>query len=423
MTEEAAAPRLVRQAHEAVAAGAPLPLAATRPPRPAVRRTVVDSWARSRSFGVDPERNSPPLRLAGERLRAARAAHPLAAVLPLVRDLLVARAGADGLIVAVSDADGTLLWVEGDNLVRGRAEEMGFLAGAGWDEAHAGTNAPGLALAIDGVARVAAAEHWVRTVRPWSCSASPVHDPADHRVLGAVDVTGDGRAASPAVLALISATVAAAERELLIRRLTDPGTDHDVPAGNRLQVACPDAPVLVVAGRRVPVTPRHAELLLLLAEHPDGLTAGELAAAVDERALDPVTIRAELSRLRRVVGPGLVESRPYRLVGTLHTDVAELRRLLAAGDHPAVLDRWAGQLLPRSAAPAVAVLRDRLRAEVRVGLLRRRDPALLLRWADGPAGEDDLDVWEACRRLLPPGPDRDRATARVGLLHRELAAH
>ncbi len=417
-----AAPRLVQQARESVAAGAPLPVDATRAPRPAVRRTVVDSWARSRSFGVDPEHNCPPLRLAGERLGAARAAHPLAAVLPLVRDLLVARVGADGLIVAVSDADGTLLWVEGDHTVRGRAEDMGFTAGAGWDEAHAGTNAPGLALAIDGVARVAAAEHWVRTVRPWSCSASPVHDPADHRVIGAVDVTGDGRAAVPAVLALISATVAAAERELLIRRLTDTGTHQSAPAGTRLEVVGPEAPALVVAGRRVPVTPRHAELLLLLAEHPEGLTADELAAAVDERPLDPVTIRAELSRLRRVVGPGLVESRPYRLVGPLDTDVAELRRLLSAGDHAAVVDRWAGQLLPRSVAPGIAVLRDRLRAEVRVGLLRRRDAALLLRWADGPAGEDDLDVWEACRRLLPPGPDRDRATARLGLLHRELAA-
>lgn len=421
MTDEKAAP-LVARAREAVAAGETPPAAVVRTPAPTVRPTVVDSWQRSRSFGVDPEHNTPPLRLAGGRLRAARTAHPLAAVLPLVRDLLVARVGDDGLIVAVSDADGTLLWVEGDPAVRGRAEDMGFTAGAGWDEAHAGTNAPGLALATDGVARVAAAEHWVRTVRPWSCAAIPVHGPADHRILGAVDVTGDGRAASPAVLALLSATVAAAERELLIRRLTADGSPPDVPAGTRLEVACPDAPVLVVAGRRVPVTPRHAELLLLLAEHPEGLTADELSTAIDERPLDPVTVRAELSRLRRVVGPGLLDSRPYRLVGPLETDVAELRRLLASGDHVAVLDRWAGQLLPRSLAPGVTVLRDRLRAEVRVGLLRRRDAALLLRWADGPAGEDDLGVWEACRRLLPPGPDRDRATARVALLHRELAA-
>jgi hypothetical protein len=410
---------VVHEAREAFAVGWPLEAAP-------VRQAVADSWTRSRSFGVDPEQASPPLRLSGDALGAARAAHPLAAVLPLVRDLLVDQVGDDGLIVAVSDAAGTLLWVEGDRAVRGRAEDMGFTAGAGWDEAHAGTNAPGLAIATDRRASVAAAEHWVRMVRPWSCSASPVHDPVDGRLLGAVDVTGDSRAADPSVLALIAATVAAAERELLIRRLTDGAPAVDGAYGRRvatrLEVACADLPILVLPDRRMAVTPRHAELLLLLAEHPRGLTAEELAAAIDERALDPVTVRAEMSRLRRAVGPGLLLSRPYRVVGPLDTDVAELRRLLADGDHAAVLDRWTGELLPRSAAPGVTVLRDRLRAEVRVGLLRRRDPALLLRWADGPAGEDDLDLWEACRRLLPPGPDRDRATARVTLLHRELAA-
>ncbi|OHV46561.1 phytochrome sensor protein [Pseudofrankia sp. BMG5.36] len=433
--------RVARRARESLAAGDALPAGAVRALGRSVRRAVVDSWRRSCSFGVDPERNIPPIRLAGDELAAARAAHPLAGVLPLIRGLLGDEAGAEELIVAVSDAQGTLLWVEGDHAVRGRAEDMGFTAGAGWDEAHAGTNAPGLALAIDGRAQVAAAEHWVSTVRSWSCSASPVHDPVDGRLIGAVDVTGDSRAAEPAVLALISATVAAAERELLIQRLRHPnrgaadaeprygdprgtgGPAGRAPAGRtRLEVVCPDAPALVVAGRRMAVTPRHAELLLLLAEHPDGLRADELAAAVDERVLDPVTVRAEMSRLRRVIGPGLVDSRPYRLAGPLETDVADLRRLLAAGDHAGVLDRWRGQLLPRSTSPGVAVLRDRLRAEVRAGLLRRRDPALLLRWAEGPAGEDDVGLWAACWHLLPPGPDRDRAVARLTILDRDLAA-
>ena len=58
--------------------------------------------------------------------------------------------------------------------------------------------------------------------------------------------------------------------------------------------------------------------------------------------------------------------------------VALRRRLLSTGDHAAVVDRWAGQQLPRSVAPGVTVLRDRPRAEVRVGLLRRRDAAVLI---------------------------------------------
>ncbi|MBX6387420.1 MAG: phytochrome sensor protein [Frankia sp.] len=417
--------RLVHQARDAVAAGGRLPDWAARAVGRSLPRAVVDSWARSRRFGVDPERNLPPLRLTGDQLVAARQAHPLGSVLPLIRDLLVDEVSDDGLIVAISDADGTLLWVEGDRAVRGRAEGMGFMPGAGWDEAHAGTNAPGLALALDRRARVTAAEHWVRTVRPWSCAASPVHDPADGRLIGALDVTGNvRRAADPGVMALIAATVAAAERELLLHRLRQQRSAPPRPpggAGTRLTVLRP-GPVLTVDGQPRPITQRHAELLLLLAEHPDGRSAEELAADLDERPLDPVTVRAEMSRLRRVLGPVMVSSRPYRLAEPLDTDVAEVRRLLARGDHAGVLDLWSGHLLPRSVAPAVVALRERLRAEVRAGLLRRGDPMLLLRWAEGPAGEDDVELWEACRRLLPPGPARDRATARAELLDRELAA-
>ena len=311
-----------------------------------VRPEVLASWSRSRSFGVDPEAGGPPVELTGDGLLAYREQHPLSAVMPVVRQLLVGPAAADNLIVAVSDADGTLLWVEGASAARGRAERMRFTEGARWDERHAGTNAPGLALAVDYGVHVRSAEHWARPVHPWSCSARPVHDPADGRVLGAVDVTGDARAASRGVFALVTATVAAAERELeiaLLRAAAGSGSAMGAGAGSgagmapesallRLSVLRPGGPSLTVRGRRVSVSQRHAELLLLLAEHPEGMTAEALTVLLDERALDPVTVRAEMTRLRRVVGPDAVRSRPYRLGVPVATDVADVRRLLAGAE-------------------------------------------------------------------------------------------
>nr|MDT0664223.1 transcriptional regulator [Micromonospora sp. DSM 115978] len=105
------------------------------------------------------------MELTGDSLTDYREQHPLHAVMPVVRQLLVGPAAADDLIVAVSDADGTLLWVEGASAARGRAEQMRFTEGARWDERHAGTNAPGLALAVDRGVHVQAAEHWARPVR------------------------------------------------------------------------------------------------------------------------------------------------------------------------------------------------------------------------------------------------------------------
>ncbi|WP_229117611.1 GAF domain-containing protein [Enemella evansiae] len=64
---------------------------------------------------------------------------------------------------------------------------------------------------------------------------------------------------------------------------------------------------------RAPLTARHVELLRLLAGAPAaGLTAAELSNRVYGDPDHAVTIRAELSRLRRSVG-ALVESHPYRI--------------------------------------------------------------------------------------------------------------
>lgn len=60
------------------------------------------------------------------------------------------------------------------------------------------------------------------------------------------------------------------------------------------------------------LTPRHAELVAALVAHPEGLSAAQLAAEVFGDAARTVTVRAELSRLRRALGP-LLAHQPYRL--------------------------------------------------------------------------------------------------------------
>jgi hypothetical protein len=65
-----------------------------------------------------------------------------------------------------------------------KAEAMNFVPGADWSERGAGTNAPGTAL--DRELQIRGSEHFSRIVPPWSCTATPVHDPDT----GAIDLTG-----------------------------------------------------------------------------------------------------------------------------------------------------------------------------------------------------------------------------------------
>jgi hypothetical protein len=387
---------------------------------PVARPAVQVSWERCQAMGVDPSTATAPIEIADDALDALRQAHPLAAAMPVVRQLLVEHARDSELIVAVSDAQGRLLWVEGHSGLRRRAEGMHFTPGARWDEAHAGTNAPGVALATGAAARIRDAEHWAVQVQPFSCSAAPVHDPRTGVLLGAVDLTGDARAAAPASLALVQATVAAVERELLLQALQrspEPTTDR-----GRLELAVlgSHAGLLTVSGRQIRLSLRRAELLLLLAEYPDGLSAEALAVALNERELDAGTVRVEVSRLRHAVGVQLLAGRPYRLTMPLHTDVEVVRAHLDVGEVAAAVAAYPGPVLPRSQAPGVIQLRERLEHELRTALLLSADPALMHSWLREPGRRDDLPLWHACLHGLPPGPERDRVAAELSAVDREL---
>jgi hypothetical protein len=415
----AARTRQLRAAHELFVTGGARPSDVSRRVRP----VVLESWRRCLGSGVDPDGGTPPpVELLDDELVAYREAHPLARVMPVIRRLLVEDAVDDRMIVAVTDATGRMLWVEGDPRLRSRAAGMHFVEGARWSEDAAGTNAPGTALALDHSVQIHGSEHFRRPVQPWSCSAAPVHDPFSGRLLGAIDVTGGDHVASPHVLTLVRATAAAVESELRwqLRESARPRTPSGPPprAVPRLAVLGRDRALLTLPTGRLELSLRHSELLLLIAEASlagEGRTAEQLAAEVHRGDAAAVTVRAELSRLRRLVGPQVVGSRPYRLLGRLDTDLDAVRRMLARGAVGDALQAYPGAVLPRSRAPGVAVARERVAALLRHGVLRGGRPDQLVRYAALPEARDDVAVWQACLDRLPPGSPH-RATAAANLL-------
>ncbi len=417
--------RRLRAAHERLVTGT-----GTGPADDAVRSVVRDSWHRSLGSGVDPDGGAPPVDLLDSDLIAYREAHPLAPVMPVIRRLLVEDAEDGRMIVAVTDAGGRMLWVEGDSALRSRAAGMHFVEGARWAEEVAGTNAPGTALAVDHAVQIYGSEHYRRPVQPWSCSAAPVHDPVTGVLLGAIDVTGGDHVASPHVLTLVRATVAAVESELRWqhRERLQRGAGRRPPPLQRL------VPRLDVLGRErarltlpsgsVELSLRHSELLLLLAEAAvagEGRTAVQLAAECHPGEAAEVTVRAELSRLRRLVGAEVVGSRPYRLLDRIDTDLDRVRRLLGRGAVGQALERYPGMVLPSSRAPGVAMARERMSALLRQAVLHSRRPELLLRYAQLPQAQDDVVVWQTCLEWLPPSSPR-RAAAAAHLLRLRPAA-
>jgi len=358
---------------------------------------VRQSWVRSLSDGVDPDAPAVALLAEGE-FGDYRRHHPLTAAMPMVRDLL-AGAWDDGLIVAVSDEVGRLLWVEGAGTTRRRADRVGFVEGALWGESQMGTNAPGTALATRLPVQVLGAEHFTRPVQRLNCAAAPVRDLLTGGTVGVLDVTGGEPAGSPVALALVRATAAAVERELAAAAVRALGSDAARPGG-QVELTLLGEPALLRSGAGRSLSLRHAEILALLASRPAGLTAAQLAVLLHAGELSEVTVRAEISRLRRVVGDLVVGPRPHRLARPVRTDVDLVRDRLAVGDVASAVMSYRGPLLSRSQAPGIEELREELHLELRTAVLGSSDPAVLDHWTRSEAGAEDLEAWIALAGLV-----------------------
>ncbi|OBF57430.1 GAF domain-containing protein [Mycolicibacterium monacense] len=124
--------------------------------------------------------------------------------------------------------------------------------------------------------------------------------------------------------------------------------DREADSGSQvaLDLRNPEAPVLKMVGQaggwRRDLSLRHAEILLALAVQRQGRSAPELAADLYGDASRVVTVRAEVSRMRKQF-IGLLAAQPYRITDTVHLDV----------QYPA--DRM--RLLPTSTAPVVRAAR------------------------------------------------------------------
>ncbi|WP_285778421.1 GAF domain-containing protein [Microtetraspora sp. NBRC 13810] len=473
---------LLQQVHDAVLSGGKSPA----PPRP----VISESWRRSLAAHVDPEDFRPPVVYRPDEMADVRSAHPLRAVLPLVRDLLVGIADESRHVMIATDAEGTILWREGPADICRRADQVGLCEGTRWAEDAIGTNAMGTALVTDAPVQIYSAEHLVRTYHTWTCAAAPVHDPDTGDMLGVIDVSGLLYALHPAVVSLVGATAQLAEGHLrrrmelhdeLLRARNMPhlaglrgeagalltptgriiaaephgrwparilipaGADRvllgdgrealveplpggylvRVPRSARAAARRPklslsflgDRPVAVLDGREVPLTLRWAELLALLALHPAGLTAEQLALQLYGDDGNPATVRAEIHRLRARLGAATMRAKPYRLRADVEADFLAARAALGAGDVRAAAAACRAPLLSGSEAPAVRAEGYQLVAALRAAVLGHRDPDALWTYAQSEPGADDLEVFERLVRDLPAhDPRRPVAATRLAWL-------
>ncbi|MEA2246296.1 MAG: hypothetical protein QOH46_825 [Solirubrobacteraceae bacterium] len=231
---------------------------------------------------------------------------------------------------------------------------------------------------------------------------------------------GGGRLTLPAGTRAIAESVGPAGEAFVVRAVDRP-VRTAAPPLVRVTVLGRDRAVLEVGARRTELRRRLSEILVLLCAHPEGMSAGALCADLHGDDGSPSSVRVEVSRLRKLVGPWIDTDR-YRLTCDVETDVRRVEGLLRSGAVREAAEAYPGPFLPESEAPGVADAREQLDAWLRQAVVSSDDSEALWAWVNSSSGRDDLVALKRLLSLLGfRDPRRSLCAARVGELRRSMA--
>src|SRR5215470_11727361 len=189
-------------------------------PADAVRTVIERSWVRCQSAGVDPATSRAPAPTPDEDF--SRLLHRFRDVIDVgvpVMERVREALSQSGTMMILTEPSGVILKTEGDPATLEAAEDVRLVNGANWEELVCGTNAIGTALSLKEPVQVHATEHFCAGIKPWSCSAVVLRDPACGEILGVLDVSGLSGRFHGNWLALAMMTAGRIEAELAARQM------------------------------------------------------------------------------------------------------------------------------------------------------------------------------------------------------------
>ncbi|MDD4646479.1 MAG: sigma 54-interacting transcriptional regulator [Bacteroidales bacterium] len=180
---------------------------------------IEKSHERSERFGIDTNIIFPrKVAVIDELYEKLERSHDLIEIAaPLITELRDVIEGS-GYFIILTDNEGCILKILGDNQIMQEAERMRIIPGAYMSEKSIGTNAMGTALIEDKPIQVTATEHFLSAFESWTCSAATIHNTGGE-IIGTINLTGESFKVHLHTLGLVVATVKAIENEIRNREM------------------------------------------------------------------------------------------------------------------------------------------------------------------------------------------------------------
>lgn len=172
---------------------------------------IKKSQERSAAYGVEKHRIYSSKILPEEEVKAIIEKHNdlLTIAKPFLEDLFEIVEGT-GFIIILTDSEGCILDIKGDDETLKAANELNMIIGAYMDEKSVGTNAMGTALSEDTPIQVSAKEHFITAYHRWTCSAAPIHD-ANGNIIATLNLTASKDKVHPHTLGMVISIAKAIE--------------------------------------------------------------------------------------------------------------------------------------------------------------------------------------------------------------------
>lgn len=179
---------------------------------------IKKSHIRSELYGIEKERIEPKKILKGtEMSKALQENKEIIEVASPIMGNLYDMVHNSGFFIILTDREGCILKIMGDDNVLKTAEELNMVTGAYMNEKSIGTNAMGTAIKENVPIQISAKEHFIQAYHKWTCSAAPIH--FDNKIIGSLNLTGYSTEVHPHTLGMVVAAVQAIERDLTHEKL------------------------------------------------------------------------------------------------------------------------------------------------------------------------------------------------------------
>ena len=212
--EEAAPEDNIKQAWQAI-------ILDRRPTDIPVRKDILKSWRRCLQLGVDPLTPPQPEILSKNQLEQllGNNADLIQIATPVIEMVEISVRGT-GFIATLTEKNGYVLLVQGDDDVLAMAQRNYYLPGCLRSSQHAGTNAISLTIENGVPIQLTGAEHYNINHHKWTCSSAPVRD-TEGNIVAAITLSGRYSRKHEHTLALVKAAALNIESRLRERELAE----------------------------------------------------------------------------------------------------------------------------------------------------------------------------------------------------------